>query len=313
MKSSAWEWVVWKTHPLTPDFWETAASIRECLYATRSLYFNTRTRFGKLAVASEYQRDIYDLKLSSSSFHIKRIKFCLNFLNTSLRDTLIEWCEPGQAVDDATPQLFIRSDAPLEQKASILALFASCVPSEQLSWEIDQSRVIEPFLSQLLREKSGLCQIIPNEGVISVPRVVPLVAVTRGALKVAMDQPQLACARVAYALQRTLIILLLHHYQCQGWQLNCELSESDVEIPMNKHLFVYSIVYNTECWTVLANYPDIRQDDSGKFRWFFRMRKVETIRITKPLSISSRLWMVKGMLAVEQHTHLLCSLLQLSY
>ncbi|OCH87791.1 hypothetical protein OBBRIDRAFT_133470 [Obba rivulosa] len=211
------------------------------------------------------------------------------------------------------PQLFARRDAPLKQKACILSLFASCVPSEQLSREIDQSRVIEPFLSKLLQTDSGLCQIIPSEGFIPTPQVIPLVVAIRGVVKAATDQPQLACARMAYAVQRTLLVLVIHHYRSHGWQFDRELSEDDVKIPLNSRLFVYGIVHNTDSWSIFSIYPDVRKDDSGRFRWFFRMTRIETLQISKPLNMTVRVGMLRSMLAIEQHTYLLRSMLQLVY
>ncbi|EMD34875.1 hypothetical protein CERSUDRAFT_117072 [Gelatoporia subvermispora B] len=311
IRASGWVWSVWLDNSVIPAVSMTTKRIRECIYTTEKRYFDVGVHKGKLAVPVEYQRDIYDIRLSSRSFLNERVRLCLNFMNTVWQEGLIEWCEPGQSIDDITPQLFIRKDATLAQKASILALFDSCILSDQLSMEIDQWQVIEPFLSQLLGEDSGLYQVIPAEGEISAPDTLPLVFAMCGYLS-CKDKPQLACARVAYAAQRTLLTILLHHYWSQGWQLDKELSEDDAKTPLNERFFVYSIVYNCDDWSIFANYPICRRV-SGRFRWGFFMRRVQSTGISSPIDISSRVLLIKAMLAIEQHTHILHSILRPSH
>ncbi|EMD34872.1 hypothetical protein CERSUDRAFT_125395 [Gelatoporia subvermispora B] len=291
-----------------------SCNIQSSITAVRKQYMNLPMwTKGRIAVPEKYKIDLHSMDATSQDIEQLAISLCLNFIENGPHRRWIEWYSGGD-VDPHIPQLYIRDDATSEQRASLLSIFASKIPSLQLANELRHENILEPFLRDLLRADAGLCQFLRPYAVSEVESVglFPLVAIVDGREHSdAMKESRLFTI-MAFSLQRAMVALIIQHYQAQGWKLDRELTADDASIMLSGVLYTYSIIFDEDHLVIFANYPDVVDVDDG-YAWIFRQEYVATIGLKRPLSDICRFQVAHAMLAIEHHIHRLQLLLGLSY
>ncbi|KAH9926669.1 uncharacterized protein B0H18DRAFT_1118752 [Fomitopsis serialis] len=247
--------------------------------------------------------------MAEQTMHFAALR--LHHLNQLAECKWIDW-DDQKPRENFVPDLYMRPDATLEQKASIMALTASSTSSSQLTQELDPYDPIGEFILRLFGRSSTSWVFIPTW---RYPRpylpVTPLVVVVRGETDSDEDVKS-AEAETLGALHWTLTTCVVHHYRQQGWDLDRQLSDADAAVQLDDALCAYSVYYNEWRFIICAHHPKLERDAQGRHVWRFRRCPMFDYAVSMPLDANpaQEFRIISTMLAVEQQMYALGQLLR---
>lgn len=137
----------------------------------------------------------------------------------------------------------------------------------------------------------------------------PLAAAIFDYTKTTVQDRDVARAQMAQLLHRSLVLLVMHHFDSHGWAYDHKLSDADAMVAMDPRLFSYGLFYSLTEFTICSNLPRPERQPGGHYQWVFENTLWTSYAPEMPLTHFARIVLLNAMLAVEQHTYELSHLI----